>query len=46
MNLSGRIWNDTQSRELLEATLGLARLQVPLRRWLALLSRPPAFASN
>ncbi len=46
MNLSGRIWTAAQSRELLEATLGLARLQVPLRRWLALLSRPPALPSN
>lgn len=42
MNLAERIWSRQQSHELLEATLGLARLQVPLRRWIALLSRPPA----
>ncbi len=42
MSLTGRIWPAAQGRELLEATLGLAGLQVPLRLWLALLSRPPA----
>jgi 2-methylcitrate dehydratase PrpD len=42
MNLSSRIWTAQQGHELLEATLGLADLQSPLRRWLALLSRSPS----
>ncbi len=42
MNLTGRIWPAAQGQELLQATLGLARLEVPLRRWLALLARAPA----
>jgi 2-methylcitrate dehydratase PrpD len=42
MSLTGRIWPAAQGQELLQATLGLARLEVPLRRWLALLGRAPA----
>jgi 2-methylcitrate dehydratase PrpD len=42
INLSSRIWTTQQGQELLEATLDLAALQTPLRRWLAPLSRPPA----
>jgi 2-methylcitrate dehydratase PrpD len=41
MDLSGRIWPAAHCRDLLEATLGLARLQVPLGRWLGLVSRSP-----
>lgn len=41
MDLSGRIWPAAHCRDLLEATLGLARLQVPLGRWLGLVSRAP-----
>ena len=41
MDLSGRIWPTAHCRDLLEATLGLARLQVPLGRWLGLVSRSP-----
>jgi len=41
MDLNGRIWPADHCRDLLEATLGLASLQVPLGRWLGLISRPP-----
>ena len=46
MDLTGRIWPAAHGRDLLEATLGLARLQVPLGRWLGLLSRPAAVGTN
>ena len=40
MDLTGRIWPAAHGHDLLEATLGLSRLQVPLGAWLDLLSRP------
>jgi len=46
MDLSGRIWPAAHCRDLLEATLGLARLQVPLGRWLGLVSRSPMASQN
>jgi len=39
MDLSGRIWPSDHCLDLLEATLALARLQIPLGRWLDLISR-------
>jgi len=41
ISLSSRLWTAQQVQELLEATLGLAALQSPMRRWLPLLSRQP-----
>ena len=41
MDLTGRIWPEAHARELLEATLALARLELPLAPWLALLARAP-----
>ncbi|MEI7784395.1 MAG: MmgE/PrpD family protein [Betaproteobacteria bacterium] len=41
MDLSARIWPADHCRDLLEATLGLAQLQVPMGRWLGLVSRAP-----
>ena len=46
MDLTGRIWPAAHGRDLLEATLGLARLQVPLEHWLSLLSRPALAKAN
>ncbi len=46
MDLTGRIWPAAHGRDLLEATLGLAHLQVPLGRWLGLLSRPALANAN
>lgn len=41
MGLSTRIWSVQQGQELLKATLDLSALRLPMRHWLALLSRPP-----
>ncbi len=39
MQLAARVWPESHARELLEATLALARLELPLAPWLALLGR-------
>jgi 2-methylcitrate dehydratase PrpD len=42
LDLTGRIWPAPHCKALLEATLGLGQLQVPLGRWLGLLARTPS----
>ena len=42
LDLTGRIWPAPHCKALLETTLGLSQLQVPLGRWLGLLARAPA----
>jgi 2-methylcitrate dehydratase PrpD len=44
MDLTGRIWPASHARELLEATLALANLEMPMAPWLAMLARAPQSA--
>jgi 2-methylcitrate dehydratase PrpD len=44
MDLTARIWPEAHAKELLEATLALARLELPMAPWLALLARAPEAA--
>jgi 2-methylcitrate dehydratase PrpD len=41
MDLTARIWPQAHAKELLEATLALAQLEMPMAPWLALLARAP-----
>ena len=41
MDLTGRVWPEAHARAVLEATLGLAALQVSLPEWTALLGQAP-----
>ena len=41
MDLTGRVWPEAHARAVLEATLGLAELQVSLPEWAALLGQAP-----
>ncbi len=44
MDLTARIWPEAHAKQLLEATLALARLELPMAPWLALLARAPEAA--
>ncbi len=44
MDLTARIWPQAHAKELLEATLALAQLEMPMAPWLALLARAPQAA--
>jgi 2-methylcitrate dehydratase PrpD len=44
LNLTGRIWPQAQCEALLQATLALARLELPLQDWLGWVAKPPQAA--